>query len=348
VLVPNFRGFRVILRAERLSKLYTARGTGRPFAAVRDVSLELDRGEILGIVGESGCGKSTLARMLVGLEAPTTGTIELDGLPLADLRRDNRRLARRIQMVFQDPYAALNPRLTVGQTVAEVLTVHRLVDRGTVSERVGELLEQVGLPSSHSNHYPHELSGGQQQRVGIARALALQPGVIVLDEPVSALDVSVRAQVINLLTDLRTRLDLSYVFISHDLGMVRQISDRVAVMYLGQVVEYGDFTPVLDAPLHPYTHALAAAVPTPDPAGEAGKLTDVVTGEVPDPVSPPSGCAFHPRCPAMMPICTAAEPELVSLGGRLVSCHLVAQGQQSAGEERPQTADRRSGEPSVG
>lgn len=337
----------MILRAEGLSKSYTARGTGRPVAAVRDVSVELHRGETLGIVGESGCGKSTLARMLVGLELPTTGAIELDGLALAELRADRRRLARRIQMVFQDPYAALNPRLTVGQAIAEVLTVHRLVDRPGMSERVSELLEQVGLGASYADHYPHELSGGQQQRVGIARALAVEPAVIVLDEPVSALDVSVRAQVINLLSELRERLELSYVFISHDLGMVRQISDRVAVMYLGRLVEYGDFRRVLDAPLHPYTHALAAAVPTPDPVLEAGKLTNVVTGEVPDPASPPSGCAFHPRCPAMMPICAAATPELMPAEGRMVSCHLVAQSQPSAGHGGAPTVGGRGGESSV-
>jgi oligopeptide transport system ATP-binding protein len=338
----------VILRAEGLSKLYTARGTGRPFAAVRDVSLELHRGETLGIVGESGCGKSTLARMLVGLERPTTGAIELEGRALAELRGDRRQLARQIQMVFQDPYAALNPRLTVGRAIAEVLTVHRLVDRTALHGRVSELLEQVGLRASHADHYPHELSGGQQQRVGIARALAVEPAVIILDEPVSALDVSVRAQVINLLSELRERLDLSYVFISHDLGMVRQISDRVAVMYLGRLVEYGDFARVLDAPQHPYTHALAAAVPTPDPVLEAGKLTDVVTGEVPDPASPPSGCAFHPRCHVMMPICAATEPELLPAEGRMVSCHLVAQRQPSPGHKAAPTVGGRGGESSVG
>jgi len=319
----------VIVRVSELVKLFRARDGGHEFAAVDNVSFELAAGETLGIVGESGCGKSTLARLLVGLLAPSSGVIEIDGRPLEAQQRDRRALARRVQMVFQDPAAALNPRLRVGDTLREVLSVHRLAAGGSEAERrVGELLEMVGLAASHGSRYPHELSGGQKQRVGIARALAVEPGVLVLDEPVSALDVSVRAQVMNLLAELRERLNLTYVFISHDLGMVRKISDRVAVMYLGRIVEAGDWLDVLDAPRHPYTRILADAVPTPDPAAEAGKLLRVAAGEVPNPAAPPPGCVFHPRCPLVEPICRTAEPRLLVTGGRSVACHVAQRAEQ--------------------
>jgi oligopeptide/dipeptide ABC transporter ATP-binding protein len=306
-------------------KEYASRATGRRFAALRGVSLALGHGETLGIVGESGCGKSTLARLLVGLEVPTSGTIEIDDQPLADLRADRRKLARRIQMVFQDPHSALNPRRSVRNALGEVLQVHGLTgDRQARALRVNELLDMVGLSPRLGERFPHELSGGQKQRVGIARALAVEPAILVLDEPVSALDVSVRAQVMNLLIDLRQGLGLSYVFISHDLGMVRQISDRVGVMYLGRFVEEGDWRSVLDAPAHPYTRALADAVPTPNPAVEAGKLADVVSGEVPDPAAPPSGCAFHPRCPDVIGVCSVVTPDLETVAvERRVACHVA-------------------------
>jgi oligopeptide/dipeptide ABC transporter ATP-binding protein len=314
----------MILRAEGLFKLFRARDTDVEFAAIRDVSLHLTPGETLGIVGESGCGKSTLARLLVGLLTPSAGLIEIEGVPLHEQQRDRRALARRIQLVFQDPFASLNPRLRVRDVLQEVLAVHRLTaSRAETAKRTGELLEMVGLAETYGSRYPHELSGGQKQRIGIARALAVEPRTLVLDEPVSALDVSVRAQVMNLLADLRERLGLSYVFISHDLGMVRQISDRVVVMYLGRIVEEGESLDVLDTPLHPYTRALAAAVPTPDPVIEQGKLLRVVAGEVPNPAAPPTGCVFHPRCPLVEPSCRTVEPLLVATSRHRAACHVV-------------------------
>jgi oligopeptide/dipeptide ABC transporter ATP-binding protein len=316
----------VILRAVDLVKDYPIRGTRRHVRAVAGVSLELAAGETLGIVGESGCGKSTLARLLVRLERPTAGRIEFEGADIAALsRRELRTTRRRIQMVFQDPYASLDPRQTVGGAIGEVLRVHRLAEgNDALRRRAIELLGTVGLSEAYLSRYPHELSGGQRQRVSIARALAAEPSVLVLDEPVSALDVSVRAEVMNLLASLRDRLGLSYVFISHDLSMVRHLSNRIAVMYLGRVVELGPWDGVLDEPLHPYTRALAEAMPVPDPELAAGSIDAPVRGEVPDPVAPPPGCPFHPRCPLAEPICREERPALIGLlPEHEAACHVA-------------------------
>ncbi len=317
---------RTILEATDLSKRYPVRGTDRVVNAVNGVSLTLAAGETLGIVGESGCGKSTLAKLLVRLEEPTTGTVRLDGVDLTALDgRQLRRQRRGIQMVFQDPYSSLNPRRTAGATLDEVLVVHGLAgDARGRSRRVNELLEMVGLSSAFADRLPHELSGGQRQRLGIARALAVEPRVVLLDEPVSALDVSVRAEIMNLLTRLRAALGLSYVFISHDVAMVRHLSDRVAVMYLGRIVELGSWKEVLDRPGHPYTQALRDAVPVPDPSIDQA-LEATVRGEVPDPATPPSGCPFHPRCPIAEAICRQRDPALLAIAtDHAVACHVVA------------------------
>lgn len=315
-----------MLRAEDLVKVYPVRGTGQVLQAVAGVSLSVDRGETLGIVGESGCGKSTLARLLVRLEDPTSGSVELDGREVTGLRGGELRpIRRRIQMVFQDPHSSLNPRITIGRALEEVLEVHRLRGRGDRGRRVVELLEMVGLPAAYAERYPHQLSGGQRQRVGIARALAVEPDVVVLDEPVSSLDVSVQSGVMNLLTRLRDELEVAFVFISHDLAMVRHISDRIAVMYLGGVVELGPWEPVSDRPLHPYTLALQQAVPVPDPEVEAARRVQTLTGEVPDPANPPSGCTFHTRCPLAEEMCRQIPPVLAELGpGHDAACHIAA------------------------
>ena len=315
-----------ILRARDLVKVYPVRSTRQKLMAVAGVSIDLHRGETLGIVGESGCGKSTLARLLVRLEAPTSGRIELAGEDITGFGGSRlREVRKRIQMVFQDPYASLNPRQTVGRTLAEVIEVHRLRERGASSSRVRELLEMVGLRPAFASRYPHQLSGGQRQRVGIARALAVEPEVLVLDEPVSALDVSVQSGIMNLLGQLRDDLDVAYVFISHDLGMVRHISDRIAVMYLGRVVETGPWEPVSDNPLHPYTRALQEAVPIADPDIETSRQVLSVVGEVPDPADPPPGCPFHPRCPLAEEVCRRVVPELLLLAeDHHAACHVAA------------------------
>ena len=343
----------LILRTDRLEKVYRGRRGHQPVAALRGVSIELPRGQTLGIVGESGCGKSTLARLLVGLEPPTSGTITLApattdgaGAPRTfDANTTARRgeLARRIQLVFQDPHSSLNPRLTVARTLSEVLSVHRLTSRDQQRARVRELLAMVALPERFAAHYPHELSGGQAQRVAIARALAVEPGILVLDEPTSALDVSVRAEVMNLLVRLQDELELTYLFVSHDLGMVRHISDHISVMYLGRVVETGPYQDVLDRPLHPYTRALAAAVPVPDPeaiqrpesrqpdlAITAIEATSLQTGTEPDAevaAQPQSGCPYLPRCPLAEEICAQSSPELLTLRpSHAAACHIAARG----------------------
>jgi oligopeptide/dipeptide ABC transporter ATP-binding protein len=302
------------------------RGTRQTLTAVAGVSLDLHRGETLGIVGESGCGKSTLARLLVRLEQPSSGSVELEGEDITALGGQRlRELRRRVQMVFQDPYASLNPRQTVGRTLSEVIEVHRLRQRSEWPSRVAELLEMVRLRPAFASRYPHQLSGGQRQRVGIARALAVQPEVLILDEPVSALDVSVQSGIMNLLAQLRDELDVAYVFISHDLGMVRHISDRIAVMYLGRVVETGSWEPVSDRPLHPYTLALQEAVPVADPVVEATRRVSGIVGEVPDPANPPSGCPFHPRCPLAERICLEVLPPLLPLvDSHSAACHVAA------------------------
>ncbi len=316
-----------MLRLTDVRKGFPVRSTGEELWAVDGVSFEVERGEILGIVGESGCGKSTTAKLIVRLEDATSGSIHLDGNELVGVPdRDLGWLRRTAQLVFQDPYASLNPRLRVGAAIAEVLRVHERTRKGQEErDRVNELLGLVGLSADFAGRYPHELSGGQRQRVGIARALAVEPELLVLDEPLSALDVSVQAEIVNLLKRLRTELGLTYVFISHDLGMVRHLCDRIAVMYLGQIVEIGPWSQVADAALHPYTQALHTAVPIPDPELEAGRDARPVPGELPDPANPPPGCRFHTRCPLAEDVCRRDDPPLVRLGtDHDVACHVVA------------------------
>jgi peptide/nickel transport system ATP-binding protein/oligopeptide transport system ATP-binding protein len=301
--------------------------------AVEDVDLTVNRGETLGIVGESGCGKSTTARLMVKLLDSTTGTIRFDGQDITKLsHRQMRPLRRQMQMIFQDPYSSLNPRKTVGQIIGEPFTIHKT--EKDVRTRVQELLARVGLSPEHYNRYPHEFSGGQRQRIGVARAIALQPKLIVCDEPVSALDVSVQAQILNLLKDLQRDFDLTYVFISHDLSVIRQVSDRVAVMYLGRVVELAESELLYDHPRHPYTAALLSAVPRPDVTASAASNRIVLTGDVPSPVNPPAACVFHPRCPRFQDgTCNVDLPELQQFErDHQAACHFPV-------ERWPMTAD---------
>ena len=291
--------------------------------AVDGVSFSLRRGKTLAIVGESGCGKSTLARLLARLIEPTSGSVLLNGENVSTASsKELLKMRRDIQVVFQDPYACLNPRHSIGQSIGTPIRIQRTLSRSAEKLRVFELLELVGLSKEHYNRFPHEFSGGQRQRAGIARALALQPKVIIADEPVSALDVSIQAQILNLLENLQADLGLSYVFIAHDLSVVRHIADEVAVMYLGKIVEIGSPDAVYGAPAHPYTKALMSAVPVPNPQAGAKRTRIILTGDVPSPVNPPSGCRFRTRCPKVQDICSAEEPMLIDRGqGHPVACH---------------------------
>jgi oligopeptide transport system ATP-binding protein len=319
----------VLLGAEHVKKYFPIRKgiLAREVArvhAVDDVSLEVRTGETLGLVGESGCGKSTLARCIARLHDLTAGSVAFEGRDISRLsRRQLRPVRRELQMVFQDPYASLNPRKRVGAIIADPLHIHKYGDRAKIRGRVRELLELVGLSPEHVNRYPHEFSGGQRQRIGVARAIALHPKLIIADEPVSALDVSIRAQVINLLDDLQDDLALTYIFIAHDLGVVRHVSDRIAVMYLGKIVEISPAEELYRHPVHPYTEALLSAVPVPDPELSERREQIVLEGDVPSPVAPPSGCRFHPRCRYATEICSREEPPLVVHGsqGHLAACH---------------------------
>jgi oligopeptide/dipeptide ABC transporter ATP-binding protein len=290
--------------------------------AVDDVSLELSEGETLGLVGESGCGKTTLSRSLLRLLEPTGGSIRFRGREIGHAKRaELRPLRRDMQMVFQDPFASLNPRKTVSQSVGMPLRLHG-VGESDANARVKELLGRVGLHPEHAKRYPHEFSGGQRQRIGIARALALEPKLVILDEPVSALDVSVQAQIINLLDDLQDDLGLAYLFVAHDLSVVRHVSDRIAVMYLGKLMEVSPSEELYTKPIHPYTEALLAAIPVPDPRENRARERIVVGGEPPNPIDPPAGCVFHPRCPHATEVCGAVEPPLVRYpNGHLAACH---------------------------
>jgi oligopeptide transport system ATP-binding protein len=291
--------------------------------AVDDVSFAVREGETLGLVGESGCGKSTLGRTIVRLLEPTDGQVIFQGRQIGHLgTRQLRPLRREMQMVFQDPYASLNPRKRVGTIVSDPMRIHNLGSRSEQKRRVGEILETVGLSPEHYNRFPHEFSGGQRQRIGIARALALRPKLIVADEPVSALDVSIQSQMLNLLDDLQNELQLTFLFIAHDLGVVRHVSDRIAVMYLGKLVELSPADELYTRPIMPYTEALLSAVPIPDPDLAAKRERIVLEGDVPSPINPPSGCRFHPRCRYATDVCQQLEPPLVDYGnGHLAACH---------------------------
>ncbi len=301
--------------------------------AVDGISFDIKRGETLGLVGESGCGKSTTGRAILQLYRPTGGSVKYRGQDLALLKGESmRQMRRHLQIIFQDPYASLNPRMTVGNIIGEPIEVHRLAHGKAKQDRVRELLNVVGLNPNYVNRYPHEFSGGQRQRIGIARALAVEPDFIVADEPISALDVSIQAQVVNLLEDLQKEFGLTYLFIAHDLSVVRHISDRIAVMYLGKVVELADRDELYEAPMHPYTKALLSAIPIPDPVLEEKRKRIILEGDVPSPINPPSGCHFRTRCPLAQEICKTEPPFVQHRPNHWAACHFA----EKALEELPQ------------
>jgi oligopeptide transport system ATP-binding protein len=300
---------------------------GRPASylkAVDDVSFSIEKGKTLGLVGESGCGKSTTGKTILQLYKPTAGEILFHGKNINHLMEE-KKLRREMQMIFQDPYASLNPRMTVSDIVGEPLDIHRLASSGERKERILTLLQMVGLSAEQMSRFPHEFSGGQQQRIGIARALAVEPSFLICDEPISALDVSIQAQVVNLLERLQEELGLTYLFIAHDLAMVKHISDRVAVMYLGKIVELANSVELYRRPQHPYTKALLSAIPIPEPLAEANRQRIPLTGDVPSPLNPPAGCRFSSRCPHVMALCSEQEPVLQDIGaGHMAACHLIS------------------------
>lgn len=312
-----------ILKVNHLKKFFNV-GRGKMLKAVNDLSFEIKRGETLGVVGESGCGKTTAGRTILRLYEPTAGEIQYAGIDITSLSASKMKALRReMQMIFQDPYASLNPRMTITDIIGEALDVHGLVkSRAERKLRVERLLDVVGLNPDHATRYPHEFSGGQRQRIGIARALAVDPKFIICDEPISALDVSIQAQVVNLLQELQKKYALTYMFIAHDLSMVKHISDRVAVMYLGKLVELASSDELYANPLHPYTKALLSAIPIPDPEVEASRERIVLSGDIPSPIDPPSGCYFRTRCPLAADKCAQAEPEFVEVKpGHWTACH---------------------------
>ncbi|KIR02138.1 Oligopeptide transport ATP-binding protein OppF [Lachnospiraceae bacterium TWA4] len=314
----------VLVKAEGLCKYFRVSG-GRTLHAVENINLEIYKGETLGLVGESGCGKSTLGRTMMGIYSPTKGKLIYDGKEL-DLSKRKARFdfTKKAQIVFQDPYASLDPRMTVGSIIEEGMLIHNMYDDKKRKERVAELLATVGLNREHASRFPHEFSGGQRQRIGIARALAIEPEFIVCDEPISALDVSIQAQVINLLHDLQEELGLTYLFIAHDLNIVKYISDRIAVMYLGSVMELAESNELYEHTLHPYSQALLSAVPIPDPNKDLQKNRQIISGDVPSPINKPKGCPFSTRCPKVCEKCKSELPELREVRpGHFVACHIV-------------------------
>lgn len=320
---------KVLLEVNNLKKYFPVkagvfRKTVAHVKAVDDISFYIKEGETLGLVGESGCGKSTTGATILRLEEATSGKVQFEGVDMISLnKRQLREMRKEMQIIFQDPYASLNPRMTVADIVGEPLDIHKLTStKKERNEKVREILDSVGLTGEHMNRYPHEFSGGQRQRIGVARALAVDPKVIIADEPVSALDVSIQAQVINLLQDLQNEFGLTYLFIAHDLSVVKHISDRVAVMYLGKIVEIADKHELYINPLHPYTISLLSAIPIPDPNNKNERI--ILEGDVPSPVNPPTGCRFHPRCPKVMDICSQEEPVFKDYGKEhFAACHLL-------------------------